>query len=78
MTDESTRTFAEGISELEKIVRDLESGTLELEDSISAYERGVALIKDLQDKLASAQQKVTTLLGEVDPAPVEGEEELMV
>jgi len=77
MADEKTPTFAEGIAELEAIVRDLESGTLELEDSLSAYERGVTLIRELQATLETAQQKVTTLLGDVDPAPVEGEEELM-
>jgi len=72
------QTFAEGIAELEAIVHSLESGNLELEDSLTSYERGVTLIKELQTKLETAQQKVTTLLGDVDPAPVEGEEELMV
>ncbi|MCL2491466.1 MAG: exodeoxyribonuclease VII small subunit [Coriobacteriia bacterium] len=71
------QTFAEGITELEAIVHDLESGNLELETSLTSYERGVELIKELQTKLETAQQKVTTLLGDVDPAPVEGEEELM-
>jgi len=68
------QTFAEGLSELEAIVKDLESGNMELEESLTAYERGVTLIKELQNKLETAQQKVTTLLGDVDPAPVEGEE----
>jgi len=71
------QTFAEGIAELETIVHDLESGNLELEASLTSYERGVVLIKELQEKLENAQQKVTTLLGDVDPSPVEGEEELM-
>jgi exodeoxyribonuclease VII small subunit len=78
MKQADNQTFAQGIAELERIVRDLESGNLELEDSLGSYERGVALIKELQVKLETAQQRVTTLLGDVDPAPVEGEEELMV
>jgi len=67
------QSFAEGVTELEGIVRNLESGRMELEESLSAYERGVTLIKELQLKLESAQQQVTTLLGDVDPAPSAGE-----
>jgi exodeoxyribonuclease VII small subunit len=65
------QTFAEGIAELEQIVRGLESGKMELEESLGSYERGVVLIKDLQTRLETAQQKVTTLLGDVGPAPIE-------
>lgn len=59
-------TFGASLSELERIVADLESGQLELEDSMSRYERGVALLKGLQAKLADAQQKVTMLVGELE------------
>ncbi len=37
-------TFREALAELESIVAVLESNTLELEDSLTAYERGVALL----------------------------------
>jgi exodeoxyribonuclease VII small subunit len=70
------QTFAQGIAELEKIVRDLESGNMELEDSLGSYERGVTLIGELQAKLESAQQRVTTLLGDVEPVPPVGEDVL--
>ncbi|MCL2024673.1 MAG: exodeoxyribonuclease VII small subunit [Coriobacteriia bacterium] len=70
------QTFARGIEELEAIVRDLEGGKLELEESLARYERGVTLIKELQVTLETAQQKVTTLLGDVEPAPATGEEVL--
>lgn len=60
-------SFGESIKELEGIVALLESGQLELEESLARYERGVALIRSLQDKLNSAEQKVTTLLGEIEP-----------
>ena len=36
-------TFREALSELESIVSVLESNTLELEESLAAYERGVVL-----------------------------------
>jgi len=61
--------FGQALTELETIVAALESGQLELEDSLSRYERGVALLQSLQTKLADAQQRVTMLIGEL------GEEE---
>ncbi len=58
-------TFREAMTELDGIVRMLESNTMELEDSLKAYERGVALIADLQKRLAEAEQKVDMLMGEL-------------
>ena len=40
-------TFREALSELESIVSVLESNTLELEESLAAYERGVVLLGSL-------------------------------
>ncbi|MGI6216017.1 MAG: exodeoxyribonuclease VII small subunit [Coriobacteriales bacterium] len=61
------KTFNEGLDELEKIIAELESGQLELEDSLKKYERGVHLLCMLQGKLSVAEQKVTVLLGELEP-----------
>lgn len=58
-------TFREAMGELDGIVRLLESNTMELEDSLKAYERGVALIADLQKRLSAAEQKVEMLMGEL-------------
>jgi len=58
--------FGEALAELEAIVGALESGQLELEDSMSRYERGVSLLRILQTKLGDAQQRVTMLLGELE------------
>lgn len=66
MADENI-TFNEGISELEGIIRELEGGQLELEDSLIKYERGVGLLRALQTKISEAEQKVTVLLGELEP-----------
>ena len=60
-------TFREAMAELDGIVGVLESNTLELEDSLASYERGVALIASLQGRLAQAQQKVDVLMGEIVP-----------
>ncbi|PKQ10017.1 MAG: exodeoxyribonuclease VII small subunit [Actinobacteria bacterium HGW-Actinobacteria-9] len=58
--------FGEALAELEGIVRALESGQLELEESLVRYERGVVLLRALQSKLADAQQRVTMLIGDLE------------
>lgn len=60
-------SFKEGLIELDQIVRALEGNQLELEQSIASYERGVALLGALQKRLNDAQQKVTVLMGELEP-----------
>lgn len=59
-------TFREAMAELDRTVSVLESNTLELEDSLASYERGVALLADLKKRLAAAQQKVDVLMGQLD------------
>ena len=58
-------TFREAMAELDRIVNLLEGNTLELEDSLSQYERGVALLASLQKRLTDAEQKVEVLMGEL-------------
>ena len=58
-------TFREAMAELDGIVGVLESNSLELEDSLRSYERGVALLAALQGRLAEAQQTVDGLMGEL-------------
>ena len=59
-------TFREAMAELDGIVGILESNTLELEDSLVSYERGVSLLRALQGRLNEAQQKVEVLMGELE------------
>lgn len=59
-------TFKESLTEVEGIVRGLESNQIEFEESIESYERGVKLIADLQHRLDGAQQKITVLMGELE------------
>ena len=63
-------TFKEASIELEQIVRSLESGELELEESLERYSRGVELLKSLRERLASAEQKVRVLLDATDEGAV--------
>lgn len=64
-------TFKEASVELEQIVRSLESGELELEESLERYGRGVELLRSLRERLSGAEQRVRVLLDAVDEsAPV--------
>lgn len=64
--EQITLTFREAMNELNGIVEALESNTLELEESLVKYERGVALLRYLKTSLSDAQQKVEVLMGELD------------
>ena len=55
-------TFKEASIELERIVRALESGELELEESLERYNRGVELLRSLRERLSDAEQRVQVLL----------------
>lgn len=59
-------TYKEASQELERIIRSLESGDMELEESLESYTRGVELLKSLRSRLAEAEQKVSVLLKDVD------------
>lgn len=64
--DAADLPFGEALAELEGIVAALEGGALDLEEGMRRYERGVALLRALQARLADAEQKVTTLVGELE------------
>ena len=59
-------TYKDASCELELIIRSLESGDMELEESLESYTRGVELLKSLRGRLADAEQKVSVLLQDVD------------
>ncbi len=58
--------FEESMLELEKIVKQLEEGTLPIEESIGAFEKGIRLIQNCRTLLDFAQKKVTTLIGDIN------------
>jgi exodeoxyribonuclease VII small subunit len=63
MSDAAEPTFEEALSELEKIVRELEDGSTGLEQSLTRYEAGVALLKQCYAKLRDAEQRIVQLAG---------------
>ena len=67
-------TFESGMDELETLVRDLESGSLPLEASFQAFERGMALKKRLEALLEGGDRRIRVLT-ESGEEPLEGEED---
>ncbi len=54
--------FENNLKKLEDIVEKIESGDLSLDESLKAFEEGVRLSKDCNEKLHQAEQKVKMLL----------------
>lgn len=54
--------FERSLGELEALVQKLEQGDVPLEEALKTFERGVALTRQCQTALRTAQQKVEVLL----------------
>jgi len=53
--------FNKGLLELEDIVNKMESGELELEESLKLFEKGVELTRKCQSALNQAEQRISVL-----------------
>ena len=56
--------FEQSLTELESLVQKLEQGDVPLEKALKTFERGVALTRQCQTALRTAQQKVEILLAQ--------------
>ncbi|MFN7306831.1 MAG: exodeoxyribonuclease VII small subunit [Acetobacteraceae bacterium] len=61
-SDIAALSFEQALAELEGIVRELESGKGALEASVTAYQRGAALKRHCEAKLAEAEQKIQAIV----------------
>lgn len=59
-------SFEDALAELERIVRGLEGGQQKLEEAITAYERGAALRRHCEAKLAQAESRVQAIVERAD------------
>ena len=81
MTTEATEelSFEEALTQLETLVRELESGRIKLDDAVTAYEKAVALKKFCENKLKTAQLKIEKIEltpdGELTTTPLDKVEE---
>ena len=72
--------FEKSLTELEALVAKLEQGDVPLEEALKTFERGVALTRQCQTALRTAQQKVEVLLARngdetIEPFDSEDDEE---
>ncbi|PKM81363.1 MAG: exodeoxyribonuclease VII small subunit [Firmicutes bacterium HGW-Firmicutes-14] len=75
-------TFEQALNELESIVKLMEDGNLELDDTLKMFEKGIVLSRICSDKLKKAEKKISVLManenGEMvlQPATIPEEQEV--
>jgi len=62
-------SFEDALKQLEAIVRQLESGEVPLDESISLYARGDALKRQCEERLAAAKERIEKISIGPDGAP---------
>ena len=67
---EAQLNFEDAMDRLEKIVEQMESGKLPLEDLIVRYEEGMNLVKICQERLANAEQKIEIIARNTAGKPI--------
>lgn len=60
--ESADKRFESALEELEEVVEHLESGELSLEDSLSAFEKGVGLVRFCNQKLNEVEKKIEMLV----------------
>ncbi len=70
---EQSKTFEASVQRLEEIVRRMESGELPLEEALSLFGEGTALVKSANALLDAAELTVVKLKKGADGAPEEME-----
>ena len=64
MAKKDEKTFEENITELEQIVKDLENGSVPLDDAINKFNEAMKIAKECSVKLDSATKAVNKILKE--------------
>jgi len=54
-------TYEQQLQQLETLIKQLENGDLSLDQTLAAYEQGVALIRVCQQQLEQAEQRIQLL-----------------
>ena len=68
-TSVSKMRFETAMAELEKVVGQLESSQIALDDSIKLYDRGAELKKHCEAKLKEAEEKIAQITLNTDGQP---------
>lgn len=70
-TSSAVAGFERALDELEQLVQKMEKGEQSLDESLAAYERGIALYRECQKALEQAEQRVRLLADPANPATAE-------
>lgn len=73
MKKTESKSFESSLTQLEKVVRDLESGELPLERSLELFEQGVKLSRECQERLQHAERRIEMLLEDEAGQPLVAE-----
>ncbi len=63
-----TMTYESAMEQLKALTEGLESGELSLDESLTAYAKGVELVKFCNQKLCAAQKQMTVLVENLEGA----------
>jgi exodeoxyribonuclease VII small subunit len=61
MPEEDKQSFENSLNQLEDRVRRLDTGELSLDEALSVFESGVKLVRECQELLDGAEQRITEL-----------------
>ena len=64
--EQAPMDFEGTLAELEELVGRMEAGSLSLEESLAAFERGIKLTRECQSALRSAELRIKALTQEGD------------
>lgn len=58
--------FEQSLKELEEIVKSLESGTISLDESLEYFEKGITLVKLLENQLKNVEERAVKIIENVN------------
>jgi exodeoxyribonuclease VII small subunit len=74
--EEAKESFESCLEQLEKVVKELEAGDLQLERSLELFEKGMSLSDSCRKQLEEAETRIEILIkkdGKVQPEPLRPE-----
>ena len=71
MNVKKKNTFEESLAVLEKIVAELESSALPLDQGLEKFEQGIGLYKECKDQLSKAEKKIKLLTDKLKEENIE-------
>jgi exodeoxyribonuclease VII small subunit len=60
------KTYAELKAELDEVLETLQRDDIDVDDAVKAYEQGMALIKELEAQLKTAENKIAKVKAKFD------------